>query len=128
MTSLQATEDYSAARATAPRVSLQDIEGAIASKHFVNAGAAIAAGGETAPEPLTLLTLCFLTMTNGFTIVGKSAPASPENFDQEKGETFAYEDAVRQAWPLMGFSLRDRLASIAAAEAQPEVEAEAAVG
>jgi len=119
MNSLKATDDYSAARATAPRVSLADIEGAIGHKVFVNAGAAIAAAGHTAPEPLTLLTLCFLTMKNGFTIVGKSAPASPENFDQEKGEVFAYEDAVRQAWPLMGFSLRDQLA----AAAEPEREA-----
>ena len=49
-------------------------------------------------------------MKNGFTLVGKSAPASPENFDPEKGREFAYQDAIRQAWPLMGFSLRDKLA------------------
>jgi hypothetical protein len=48
-------------------------------------------------------------MKNGFTIVGKSAPASAENFDQQKGELFAYEDAVRQAWPHFGFALRDRI-------------------
>lgn len=119
MSALQATDDYSAARATAPRVSLADIEAAIEHKQFVNAGAAIAACGFTTPEPLTLLTLCFLTMKNGFTIVGKSAPASPENFDQEKGETFAYEDAVRQAWPLMGFALRDRLTEEAFSGAEP---------
>jgi hypothetical protein len=42
-------------------------------------------------------------------VIGKSAPASPENFNAELGKKFAYEDAVRQLWPLMGFALRDRL-------------------
>ena len=32
-----------------------------------------------------------------------------ERFLQEGLEEFAYEDAVRQIWPLMGFALRDRL-------------------
>jgi hypothetical protein len=42
-------------------------------------------------------------------VVGTSAPASPENYDPEKGRTFARDNAVRQLWPLMGFSLRDSL-------------------
>ena len=50
-------------------------------------------------------------MRNGFVVIGKSAPAAPKNFDAEKGRTFAYEDAVRQLWPLMGFALRDKLAN-----------------
>jgi hypothetical protein len=48
-------------------------------------------------------------MKNGFTLVGKSAPASPENFDREKGQRFAYEDAIKQLWPLEGYALRERL-------------------
>ena len=50
-------------------------------------------------------------MRNGFTIIGKSAPASPANFNAEFGQKLAYEDCIRQLWPLMGFSLRDRLAA-----------------
>lgn len=110
MDSLTVTDTYSAKGAVAPRVSLADMNEAIASENYINAGEAIAAVGAPCPEPLGLMTLCFLTMKNGFVVVGKSAPASPENFDPEKGRTFAREDAIRQLWPLMGFALRARLA------------------
>jgi len=49
---------------------------------------------------------------NGFTLIGKSAPASPDNFDPVLGRKLAYEDAVRQLWPLMGYALRDKLAGL----------------
>jgi hypothetical protein len=111
MDSLETTDALGGRGATHPRVSLDDIKNQIAEIHFINAGAAIAASRptEAVPEPLTLMTICFLTMRNGFVVLGKSAPASPENFDEEKGRTFAYEDAIRQLWPLMGFELRQRL-------------------
>jgi len=96
--SLQKDEDLAAAGATAPRVKLIDIQAAIESVEYLRAGE----GG--------ILTLALVTMKNGFVVVGKSAPASPENFNKDKGEQFAYEDAVRQLWPLMGFALRDKLA------------------
>lgn len=109
--SLQATEALGAAGATAPRVSLDDIDYAIAAENYFTAGAAAAALEQPSSPALDLLTLCILTTRSGFTIIGKSAPASPENFDPVKGRTFAREDAVRQLWPLMGFALRERLAS-----------------
>jgi hypothetical protein len=40
------------------------------------------------------------------------ARASPENFNADLGRKFAYEDAVRQLWPLMGYALRDKLAGL----------------
>lgn len=112
---LKATDDYSAARATAPRVSLADMEGKISAEHYFTAGAAIIALGQPKPpgdgHPLDLLTICILVMKNGFTVIGKSAPASAENFDWEKGKRFAYEDAIKQLWPLEGYALRERLSS-----------------
>jgi hypothetical protein len=113
MDSLQATEAYSAARSVAPRVSLVDIQDSIAAKYHINAFEAVEAVGAPAHEALKMLTVCILVMKNGFVLIGKSAPASPENFDREKGERFSYEDAVRQLWPLMGFALRDKLAEAA---------------
>jgi len=107
--SLEVTESLSAKGATHPRVSLAQIEQSIAAENYLNLGEALAALGQPVHLSHSLMTLCFLTMINGFVIVGKSAPASPENFNAEKGRTFAKEDAVRQAWPLMGYSLRDRL-------------------
>lgn len=63
-----------------------------------------------AATPLAYLSICLLVMNNGFTVIGKSAPASPANFNADLGRQFAYEDAIRQLWPLMGFALRDKLA------------------
>lgn len=114
MDSLKATEDYSAARSTHPRVSLADIEAAIEYKFFTTADACDPEqeAKDEISKALSMLTLCIMVMKNGFILVGKSAPASPENFDAEKGRTFAYEDAVRQLWPLMGYALKDKLASL----------------
>lgn len=107
--SLKSSEQLSAKGAVAPRVSLADMEGKIAHKHFVNAGNAVGEG--MFESSLGLMTLCFLVMQNGFVVVGKSAPASPENFDESKGRQFAYEDAIKQLWPLEGYALRDRLSA-----------------
>lgn len=114
--SLQMTEDYSAARSTAPRVSVPSMEARIVEKYFFTVGQALDAISMSdsvpspAPDsPLHLLTLCVLVLDNGWVMTGKSAPASPENFDAEKGQTFSYEDAIRQLWPLEGYLLRERL-------------------
>jgi len=57
------------------------------------------------------MTIAVVVMKNGYVVLGKSAPADPDNFNQELGEKFAREDAIRQIWPLMGFALRDKLAA-----------------
>ena len=96
-----------------PRVTLADIEAEINSEHYFTAAAAVGVNlGHNAvlPSPLKLLTFCVLVLHNGFTIVGKSACASPENFDAEVGRRIARQDAVNQVWPLLGFRLRDKLA------------------
>lgn len=106
--SVVVTDKESAARAVAPRVSLADIEIAIVARYDITGDKAVT--GSLVVAPLELLSICILVMHNGFTVVGKSAPASPENFNAELGRKFAYEDAIRQLWPLMGFALRDKLA------------------
>ena len=57
----------------------------------------------------TTQTVCCLTMTNGFTVVGSSACADPANFDAQLGRDLAYDDAVDQVWHLLGFRLRENL-------------------
>lgn len=113
MSSLQETDRQSAAVAVAPRITLAEIEASIIQKYFVT-GYDAATASDNLGDPvdeLKTLTLCIVVMDNGFTIVGKAAPASPQNFNAELGRKFAYEDAVRQVWPLMGFALRDKLAA-----------------
>lgn len=119
MDSLKVTDDASKAVATAPRVALVDIEAAIGGVYYTTGQRAVADEALSAEhlQPLGLLTICILVMRNGFTVIGKSAPASPENFNADLGRRFAYEDAIRQLWPLMGFALRDRLAGAYGAKA-----------
>lgn len=114
--SIDATEMASAAVAVAvaPRVTADSMKAKIKERYFVNAFHAV----DTLPDaptlpansPLRLMTLCILVMENGFVIIGKTAPASPENFNQQLGEQFSFEDALRQLWPLEGYALRERLA------------------
>ena len=58
---------------------------------------------------LGTLTFCVLVLRNGFTVVGHSACASPENFNDEIGRKIAREKAVEQIWPLIGYELRSKL-------------------
>lgn len=62
-------------------------------------------------EPTKLVTICVIVMKNGFVLVGKSACASPENFDKKAGETIAYNDAFAQLWPLEGYLLKSQLST-----------------
>ncbi len=115
MGSLEQSEAECAAGRTAPRVSLNDIKANIASEYTMTGSVAV--GPDVPGHPsLDVLTLCIVVLRNGFTLIGKSAPASPDNFDPELGAKLAREDAIRQAWPLMGYELRERLHR----EAQPE--------
>ena len=107
--SLQSTEQECAAVAVAPRVSLASLEAKITARHDFTAGAALVALNHPAIDALDLLSICILVLQNGFTIIGKSAPASAANFNAELGRKLAYEDAIRQVWPLEGYLLRERL-------------------
>lgn len=55
------------------------------------------------------LTICILTLENGFTVTGESACASPENFDKLIGQKIAYENARNKIWMLEGYLLKQKL-------------------
>ena len=59
----------------------------------------------------TACTICSLILQNGYVIVGKSAAASMQNFDEELGRKIAYEDARNQIWALEGYLLKEKLHS-----------------
>jgi len=63
--------------------------------------------------PGTTLTVCCLTLRNGFHVVGESACASPENFDAQIGRDLAYGDARRKIWALEGYLLRCTISQLA---------------
>ena len=56
-----------------------------------------------------VLTVCVLTLENGFNVTGESACASPENFDSEIGNKVAKENAVEKIWLLEGYLLKEKL-------------------
>lgn len=56
--------------------------------------------------PGTTLTVCALTLRNGFQVTGESACASPENFDEEIGRKLARAAARNKIWALEGYQLR----------------------
>ncbi len=56
----------------------------------------------------SVMTICEVRVDNGFVVVGKSAPADPANFDEAFGKKLAWEDCLRQLWPLFGFALCER--------------------
>ena len=57
----------------------------------------------------TTLTVCCLTLRNGFTVTGESAAASPENFDVDIGRKIARQNAREKIWMLEGYLLKQRL-------------------
>lgn len=59
--------------------------------------------------PGTTLTVCRLSLKNGFSVTGESAAASPENFDIEIGRKIAKTNAREKIWALEGYLLRQKL-------------------
>jgi len=60
--------------------------------------------------PGTTLTVCAIRLKNGFHVIGESAAASPENFNEEIGRKIAYDNARNKIWALEGYVLRNKLA------------------
>lgn len=52
------------------------------------------------------LTVCVLTLVNGFTVTGESACASPENYDKQIGEELSRRAAVTKIWTLEAYLLK----------------------
>ena len=101
-----------------PRITPRDIEAVIAQETYFTASEgflghawanATDARAIKPPEHLERVTICVLTLRNGYTIVGTSACASPENFDATIGRKIARQKATQQIWPLLAYALRSVL-------------------
>lgn len=91
------TDDQLNAALTAsprPRVTKDRIESRIEKTEFIHHG---------------LLTLCVLTLVNGFTVTGESACVDPGNYNADIGERVAKDNAVDKIWPLEGYLLAEVL-------------------
>ena len=98
ITSLEAGDNASkAVQKTPNRVSLESIQSKVQWVDYIN------------PPRVPHMTIAVVGMENGFILTGKTAPADPDNFNEGLGKKFAYEDAIRQAWQLEGYLLREDL-------------------
>ena len=80
----------------APRITPDRVEEVIASEQYhVFTG--------------TTFTACLLTLENGYTVLGESACASPENFNADLGRKIARKNAANKIWALEGYLLRQKL-------------------
>ena len=74
------------------RVTLADLKARVAEVEYIERG---------------VLNIAVMKLDNGFWLVGKSAPVDPGNYNAEYGRQLAYDDALRQAWPLVAFAHLD---------------------
>ena len=80
----------------APRLTPDHIDSVIIGETYTNL-----------PDGRTVI--CQLTLQNGFTVDGKSACVSKENFDQEIGNKIARTNAREKIWELEGYLLKQKL-------------------
>lgn len=98
MTEMEIEREIQEKGLTAPRITPDMVDGAIeAEAYYVFPG--------------TTLTVCCLTLANGFQVTGESASASPENFDAALGRKIARENARKKIWAFEGYRLRSELHS-----------------
>jgi hypothetical protein len=80
----------------APRLTPDKIDGQIAKEAYY-------------VFPGSTMTVCMLTLRNGFSVIGESAAASPENFDEAIGKKISRDNARNKIWAFEGYALRNAL-------------------
>ncbi len=96
MTDLNIEKEIQEKGLTAPRVTPQKLEEVIVSEQYH-------------VFPNSTFTACLLTLKNGYTVLGESACASPENFNADLGQKIARDNAKNKIWALEGYLLREKL-------------------
>lgn len=82
----------------APKVTIEDVNAEIVDETYT-------------VLPSGRVTVCELTLRNGFTVRGESAVVFIENNVPEFGRQAARTNAVNQIWQLLGFRLREQHAA-----------------
>ena len=80
-------------KSPAARITEKDITNKIASVEYYKLGQTV--------------TVCNITLDNGFSVRGESACVMPENYNQEIGQTYAYKKAFSKLWDFLGFMLAE---------------------
>jgi len=82
--------------AAAPRVTEQQIKDRIARVHYLRDR-----------DLFGTMTICTITMENGWRVAGTSACVAEDNYNKEIGDRIAYDNAFRQLWALEGYLLAE---------------------
>lgn len=106
MSNMGVTEEELVERSQFPRVTKEQMLANIVDETFFQHG---------------LLTICVLTLANGFTVVGESACAVPGNFKVDVGKRLARGDAEGKVWALMGYELKSKVALVLGSEIPPSM-------
>lgn len=96
MDELELEQRIKAKGLTAPRLSPDHIDSCIVDAQYY-------------VFPGTTLTVCCITLRNGYSVTGESAAVSKENFDEEIGRDVAYKNARDKIWQLEGYLLKTLL-------------------
>ena len=59
--------------------------------------------------PSGRMTVCQITMNNGFTVEGQSACVDSRNYFKDVAERYAFEDALRNCWEFEAYLLTERI-------------------
>jgi len=78
-------------------VTQQEVENAIMHEAYIKQGKKI--------------TVCHLTLVDGFEVVGTAGVVDPDNYDPKIGNKIAKEKALDKVWQHMGSILQNKLAS-----------------
>lgn len=93
-----------------PRITLEYIQSRIRHEEFIY------------PDGAPSLTLCLITLDNGFFALGMSAPAASQNFNQELGRKYSKENAMRDLWGKFGFALSEKIHASKIGQALPGIK------
>lgn len=122
-----------AAGKTAARITPASIDATIASVHYFTAEEGVLGAyknngdvyvgdmpNDLNSRVLPLLTICVIVLRNGFTVIGKSACVSPENYDAEIGRGIAFRNARDEIWQLEGYLLAERKSGSEHLQVEPD--------
>ncbi len=59
--------------------------------------------------PGSTVTICSITLENGFSVRGESACVDPNEFNEALGQDYAYRDAYEKIWAFEGYLLTEGL-------------------
>lgn len=77
----------------APRVTVEQIKSRISNVEYHKIGETV--------------TICSITLDNGYSVRGEAACVNPANYNQEIGERVSHDNAFQKLWPLFGFLLAE---------------------